>query len=123
MSTLPARPPKSSTRYDKPTDGPYCCRCVSKPCGASGCACVAATSTVTVGRNAPRLAPNTSAAERACAHDSRVDGLLRSARSTISDTPTLPNESGSAGVAAVAVGMDFCSRTASPDDGVQYSLG
>src|SRR5438067_11140561 len=118
-STLPARAPKSSTRYERPIDGPYCERCDSTPLGASGCACVAFTLTVIVGKNDPRLAPNTSAAARACAHESRVAGLLRSARSTTSDTVSLPL----AGTAPAAAGAARSNRPATDAGGVQYSLG
>src|SRR3954464_13337578 len=123
-STFPAGGRKASTRYDNPTDGPTCERCDNTPLGASGRAVLALTSTVTVGRKAPRLAPKTSAAARACAHDNRVAGLFRSARSTTSGTLSRPSAAGIAAVIIVASrSRALCSRAASLADGVQYSLG
>src|SRR5439155_27270845 len=84
-SMRPPRPPKSRTRYDKLSDGPYWVR---SPAGRAGLDSasdrVADRSAVTAGKSAPRLAPYSSAADSACAQEMRVAGLFRNERSTTS---------------------------------------
>src|SRR5690242_12975450 len=96
-------------------------RCDSTPLGASGCAREPPTSIERLGKYWPRLAPYASAEARACAHDNRVVGLLRSARSTTSPMLSWPPAAGITGAGVVA--FDRCTRSLTAGDGIQYSLG
>src|SRR5438270_5835765 len=81
----PERPPKSSTVYERLSEGPYWFR---SPAGRPGVAIcsdrLATTPAVTVGKTRPCVDPYTSAAATAWVYESLVAGLFLSARSTTS---------------------------------------
>src|SRR5450432_682401 len=80
---VPLRPPKSRSRYESDTSGANCVRSTNPVCVVL---CERPTLAVasTSGKNAPFAEPYSYAAVRACAHESEVCGLFRSATSTTS---------------------------------------
>src|SRR4051812_40108410 len=143
---VPERPPKSKTRYESETDGANCVRVAVPPTAvpvdpreppelsvpptpvmelppAELDVRARFTDPFTLGKSAPRAAPYWSTAARASAQDSRVAGLLRSARSTTSVIDNCAPRVASAESARNAVVAGVASGGAAGGAGVRAASG